>query len=135
VRLLIVEDEPFIAMDLEAIAAARGHEVVGVAASLDEAFDQSRSFHPDAAFVDINLSDGFTGVDVARQLVREGVRVGFVTRAGPARLRRRPRRGGEAVQRREHRRAAPRARSRDGGDERPPVRQEAEALVAPSFGT
>ena len=78
-RLLIVEDEPFIAMDLEAIAAARGHEVVGVAASMDEAFDQSRSFHPDAAFVDINLSDGFTGVDVARQLAREGVRVGFVT--------------------------------------------------------
>jgi CheY-like chemotaxis protein len=79
VRLLIVEDEPFIAMDLEAIAQARGHEVVGVAASLTEAFDESGRSHPDAAFVDINLSDGFTGVEVARQLVREGVRVGFVT--------------------------------------------------------
>ncbi len=78
-RLLIVEDEPFIAMDLEAIAAARGHEVVGVAATLDEAFDQNASFQPDAAFVDINLGDGFTGVDVARRLVLEGVRVGFVT--------------------------------------------------------
>ena len=78
-RLLIVEDEPFIAMDLEMIASARGHEVVGVAATLDEAFDQNASAQPDAAFVDINLSDGFTGVDVARGLARDGVRVGFVT--------------------------------------------------------
>ena len=78
-RLLIVEDEPFIAMDLEMIAAARGHEVVGVAATLDEAVDQQAQAQPEAAFVDINLLDGFTGVDVARRLAREGVRVGFVT--------------------------------------------------------
>jgi CheY-like chemotaxis protein len=79
VRLLIVEDEPFIAMDLEMIAEARGHEVVGVASSMSEAVDRFADSHPEAAFVDINLSDGFTGVDVARRLALEGVRVGFVT--------------------------------------------------------
>jgi DNA-binding response OmpR family regulator len=79
VRLLIVEDEPFIATDLEMIVTGQGHEVVGVADSLSEAMDQAGAVGPQAALVDINLRDGFTGVEIARRLSSQGVRVGFVT--------------------------------------------------------
>ena len=78
-RLLIVEDEPFIATDLEMIVTGRGHQVVGVADSLAEALAQASATEPQAALVDINLIDGFTGVEIARRLTGQGVRVGFVT--------------------------------------------------------
>lgn len=78
-RLLIVEDEPFIATDLEMIVTGQGHEVVGVADSLLEALEQAGSGFAQAALVDINLRDGFTGVEIARRLTSQGVRVGFVT--------------------------------------------------------
>jgi DNA-binding response OmpR family regulator len=79
-RLLLVEDEPFIALDLEMLAGAAGHEVVGVADSFDTAVEMAAEAHPDAALVDINLRDGFSGVQVSRALSGgQGVAVGFVT--------------------------------------------------------
>lgn len=77
-RLLLVEDEPFIALDLEMLSTSAGHEVVGVADSLETALALARSAAPEAALVDINLRDGFSGVQVSRALAGE-VRIGFVT--------------------------------------------------------
>ena len=79
-RLLLVEDEPFIALDLQLLSMSAGHEVVGVADSLETALELAASEIPDAALVDINLRDGFSGVQVSRALT--GARrcaVGFVT--------------------------------------------------------
>jgi DNA-binding response OmpR family regulator len=79
-RLLLVEDEPFIALDLEMLAGAAGHQVVGVADSFDTAVEIAAEARPDAALVDINLRDGFSGVQVSRALSGgQGVAVGFVT--------------------------------------------------------
>ncbi len=79
-RLLLVEDEPFIALDLQLLSASAGHEVVGIADSLATALQLAASQAPDAALVDINLRDGFSGVQVSRALTgQSGVRVGFVT--------------------------------------------------------
>ncbi len=79
-RLLLVEDEPFIALDLELLSTSAGHEVVGVADSLDTAIALARSAEPQAALVDINLRDGFSGVQVSQVLSREGgVCVAFIT--------------------------------------------------------
>jgi DNA-binding response OmpR family regulator len=79
-RLLLVEDEPFIALDLEMLAGAAGHEVVGVADTFDSAVELAAANRPDAALVDINLRDGFSGVQVSRALSGgQGVAVGFVT--------------------------------------------------------
>jgi CheY-like chemotaxis protein len=79
-RLLVVEDEPFIALDLEMLIEAQGHEVVGIADTYDTAVELAASHRPDAAFVDLNLRDGLTGLAVARTLVREHeVAVVFVT--------------------------------------------------------
>ena len=78
-RLILVEDEPLIALDLEILAASAGHQVVGVAESFPDALDLLATYGPEAALVDLNLRDGLTGLDVARQLTDRGVTVAFVT--------------------------------------------------------
>jgi CheY-like chemotaxis protein len=78
-RILIVEDEILIALELESLLQDAGHEVLGIAASADEAVSMGRDLGPDLAFVDIHLADGPTGIEVARQLARHGVMVLFMT--------------------------------------------------------
>jgi CheY-like chemotaxis protein len=79
-RLLVVEDEPFIALDLQMLSTSAGHEVVGIADSFASAVELASSETPDAALVDINLSDGFSGLRVSRALTVGGAcRVLFVT--------------------------------------------------------
>lgn len=78
-RILVVEDEVLIALELEGLLQENGHEVVGTAASLAEAIALGESRKPDLAFVDIHLADGPTGVDVARRLSSLGVIVVFMT--------------------------------------------------------
>ena len=70
-RILIVEDEFLIALELESLLQDEGHDVVGIAASSDEAIALGQQFAPDLALVDIHLADGLTGVDVARRLTDE----------------------------------------------------------------
>jgi two-component SAPR family response regulator len=67
-RILIVEDEALLAMELEALVEDAGHHVVGWATSSDEAMTMLDETEADVAFVDIHLSDGPTGVDVARHV-------------------------------------------------------------------
>ena len=81
---LIVEDEIFVALDLERILTDAGYHVLAIAADRTEALEVAGqcSF----AFVDVNLRDGCTGPDIARHMAREhGVRVVFVT-ANPAQI-------------------------------------------------
>ncbi|NNH28307.1 response regulator [Rhizobium sp. SEMIA 4085] len=77
-RVLIVEDEFLIALDLEATVQAMGMEVTGLAANKEQAL----RFAPtaDVAFVDVNLSDGATGPEIGRRLAEDhGVAVVFMT--------------------------------------------------------
>ncbi|MCK2052831.1 response regulator [Methylobacterium sp. 37f] len=67
-RILVVEDEALIALELECLLDDLGHVIVGVAGSSVEAIALGQSTAPDVAFVDIHLVDGPTGVDVARAL-------------------------------------------------------------------
>ncbi|MCB8821844.1 response regulator [Microvirga rosea] len=79
-RILIIEDEILIALELETLLQEAGHDVVGVAPSSSEALKLARNLKPDLAFVDIHLADGPTGVDVARQLTSQlGTTVLFMT--------------------------------------------------------
>src|ERR687890_86310 len=70
-RILVVEDEILIALELESLLQDLGHDVVGIAASSKDALSLGRELKPDLAFVDIHLADGPTGVDVARYLADE----------------------------------------------------------------
>lgn len=77
-RILIVEDEMLVAMELESILEDLGYEVVGIAPDLQSArqhFDE----HLDLALVDLNLRDGLTGPQIGATLGSRGVTVLFVT--------------------------------------------------------
>jgi CheY-like chemotaxis protein len=79
-RLLIIEDEPLIAADLESIAEGRDHVVVAVADTKSSALHLARTQSCDAALVDLRLNDGFTGIDIGKAFSSEfGLPFAFVT--------------------------------------------------------
>jgi CheY-like chemotaxis protein len=79
-HVLIIEDEPIIALDLTRLVLELGHEVVGVAATRDEAVETARSAAPGLVLADIRLADGSSGIDAASQILRElDVPVIFIT--------------------------------------------------------
>ncbi|MBE2993407.1 response regulator [Sphingomonas sp. CFBP 13603] len=81
---LIVEDEIFVALDLERILMDAGYGVAGIAADRDSAIAAAPGCN--FAFVDINLRDGPTGPEIAKRMAQDyGVKVVFVT-ANPAQI-------------------------------------------------
>jgi DNA-binding response OmpR family regulator len=68
-RVLIVEDDPFIAMDLEGVLSEAGCDICGVAGSEAEALRLAEATRPPFAVVDVRLSPG-DGRVVARELLR-----------------------------------------------------------------
>jgi DNA-binding response OmpR family regulator len=78
-RVLIVEDEPVIGMDLEDSVAASGHEVIGWATGHATAMALAEARSPDLAFIDLTLRDGATGFLISKQLAERGVTVVLTT--------------------------------------------------------
>jgi len=68
-RVLIIEDESIIAMDIEAIVREMGHEVTGTAATRDEAVEIGRADQPDLILADIQLADDSSGIDAVNDLL------------------------------------------------------------------
>lgn len=60
-RILVVEDEPFIAFDLMMAIEEAGATAVGPAATIAEALDFIGAHPPDGAILDVNLPDGVIG--------------------------------------------------------------------------
>ncbi len=86
-RILIIEDEALVAMELRFVLEDLGHEVVGTAADSMAAQSLASSRPVDLALVDIHLSDGATGIDLGRKLAQEdGVTVLYMT-ANPGMVR------------------------------------------------
>ncbi len=77
-RVLIVEDELLVALELEFALGAAGHVVCGTAASQTEAIHLATATRPDCAVVDISLRPG-DGRIVARVLTAQGVAVLLAT--------------------------------------------------------
>jgi len=78
-RVMIVEDEALLALELETEVEAAGHDVVGQAASSSTAYELAEKTAPDFAFVDIQLLDGPTGIDVGKFLASKNVPYIFVS--------------------------------------------------------
>lgn len=77
-KILIVEDEMLVAMDLEWVLTELGYESVGIVPDLQSArpyFNEPI----DLALVDLNLRDGCTGPEIGARLCANGVAVVFVT--------------------------------------------------------
>ena len=83
-KVLVVEDEIFVAIEIENAVAELGFEPIGIAADLRTALEFAGE--ADVALVDLNLRDGPTGQAIGRVLAQEhGVTVMFMT-ANPAQL-------------------------------------------------
>ena len=79
-KVLIIEDEPIIALDLTRLVRELGHEVVGAAATREEAVTLARSTQPGLVLADIRLADGSNGIDAANDILSEmDVPVIFIT--------------------------------------------------------
>ncbi|MBB3463066.1 DNA-binding NtrC family response regulator [Rhizobium sp. BK377] len=77
-RVLIVEDEPLIALDLEMTIEEMGVHVAGLAADREAALRLAPLAN--IAFVDVNLSDGATGPEIGQKLAEDhGISVVFMT--------------------------------------------------------
>jgi DNA-directed RNA polymerase specialized sigma24 family protein len=84
--VLIIEDEPLIAMDIEEMVASLGHRVVGTARTHTEAMALFNKTRPKMVLADIQLADGSSGIDAVNEILSSTpVPVIFIT-AFPERL-------------------------------------------------
>lgn len=84
--VLIIEDEPVIAADIEALVRELGHNVVDIAATRSEAVEAVAKKSPGLVLADIQLADGSSGIDAVKDILGQmNVPVIFIT-AFPERL-------------------------------------------------
>lgn len=85
-RILIIEDEAVIAMDLSDLVTAAGHDVCSIESTASGAVAAAELHRPDLVLADIQLADGSSGIDAVKQILASfEVPVIFVT-AFPDRL-------------------------------------------------
>lgn len=85
-RILIIEDEAVIAMDLSDLVTAAGHQVCGVESTASGAVRTAERERPDLVLADIQLADGSSGIDAVKDILASfSVPVIFIT-AFPDRL-------------------------------------------------
>jgi DNA-directed RNA polymerase specialized sigma24 family protein/CheY-like chemotaxis protein len=78
--VLIIEDETFIALDLESLVESLGHRVLGVARTHSEAVALAKAKRPGIILADIQLADGSSGLDAVNELLTSfQVPVVFIT--------------------------------------------------------
>jgi CheY-like chemotaxis protein/DNA-directed RNA polymerase specialized sigma24 family protein len=79
-RVLVIEDEPMMAMNIAHIMRHMGHEVCGVAQTRREALARVRESQPNLILADVRLRDGDSGIATVREIVRQrSVPVIFIT--------------------------------------------------------
>jgi CheY-like chemotaxis protein len=85
-EIMIIEDEPLIAMDIEQMVEGLGHSVVGIARTHREAVDLFNRTAPKMVLADIQLADGSSGIDAVNDILKtSAIPVIFIT-AFPERL-------------------------------------------------
>jgi len=85
-KIMIIEDEPLIAMDIEQLVEGLGHQVTGIARTKSEAVKLFKKTAPGMVLADIQLADGSSGIDAVNEiLAKNQIPVIFIT-AFPERL-------------------------------------------------
>ena len=78
--VLIIEDEPLIALDLENVVTSIGHRVLRIARTKKEAIAAFKATQPGLVLADIQLADGSSGLDAVNDILGESqVPVVFIT--------------------------------------------------------
>jgi two-component system, response regulator PdtaR len=67
VKILLIEDQQIIAEDLEGLLTDWGYQVVGCAASGNEALSLFKEYQPDLALVDVHIEGDTDGIEVVKQ--------------------------------------------------------------------
>jgi len=70
-KVLIVEDDMLLTIVKERMVKVLGYQVVGTAASAEEAIEKAREKHPDILLVDINLNGNKDGIDAVREINKD----------------------------------------------------------------
>ncbi len=79
-RVAVVEDEPFVRLDIELALQTAGHDVVGAADTADGAVELARLQHPDIMIMDVRLQGARDGIDAAIEIwQRFGIRSVFAS--------------------------------------------------------
>ena len=79
-RILIVEDEQIVAADLEGKLNKIGHQVVGIAASGEEAILMAERIRPELVLMDVRLQGPLDGIEAAGQIRQStGASIIFIT--------------------------------------------------------
>lgn len=78
-KILIVEDEFIIALDIEDTLKGMGYDTMNHILTGKEAIDKIKSYKPDLVLLDIFLKDKITGLDVAEVLNRKNIPFVFIT--------------------------------------------------------
>jgi DNA-directed RNA polymerase specialized sigma24 family protein/AmiR/NasT family two-component response regulator len=68
--VLVIEDEPLIAFDLEGLVESLGHRVTGIARTHSEAIALANNKRPGLILADIQLADGSSGLDAVNELLQ-----------------------------------------------------------------
>jgi CheY-like chemotaxis protein len=84
-RVLVVEDDPMVAMLLVDMLEAIGCEIAAVASRLEDALEKAQRLSFDLAILDVNLA-GATTFHVAELLSKRAIRFVFATGYGNAHL-------------------------------------------------
>ncbi|CAM4109761.1 response regulator [Palleronia rufa] len=86
-KVMIIEDEAIIAMDIHSIVSEMGHSVTGIARTRDAAVDLGAKDRPDLILADIQLADNSSGIDAVNDILAQfgDLPVIFIT-AFPERL-------------------------------------------------
>jgi CheY-like chemotaxis protein len=85
-RVLIIEDEPIIALDIQDLVERCGHSVVGIASTESEAVQIARAERPNLVLADINLGAGGDGVAAVSRILRDVTAPVIFVTAFPERL-------------------------------------------------
>lgn len=79
-RVLVVEDDYFVSMEIETTLAEMGCEVIGIAATGEDAIELAERERPELVLMDVRLAGLLDGVDAAAVIYRRlGIRSLFVT--------------------------------------------------------
>ena len=85
-RVLIIEDEPIIALDIQDLVERCGHSVVGIASTESEAVQIARAERPSLVLADINLGAGGDGAAAVSRILRDVTAPVIFVTAFPERL-------------------------------------------------
>src|SRR5918994_286329 len=85
-RVLIIEDEPIIALDIQDLVERCGHSVVGIASTESEAVQIARAERPSLVLADINLGAGGDGATAVARILRDVTAPVIFVTAFPERL-------------------------------------------------